>query len=67
MFWKAVLQNPTFRETFAELGLYNNVTPKVKSSLEKFVCLLYGRRQQESVNMVRKSKIFLQKYANDKK
>ena len=42
------------------------MTPEVKSSLEKFVCLLYGYKQQESVNMVRKS-IFLQKYANDKK
>ena len=67
MFWKMVVKNPTFVKTFvktfAELGLFNRVTPEIKSSRE--ICFLYGRKHQKSVNMVRKS-IFLQKYANDK-
>ena len=41
IFWKLIVKNPVFVDAFAELGLFNSVTPTVKTSLEKFICLLY--------------------------
>ena len=51
--WKLVLQNDKFLDTFSQLGLFNSVTDEVSNCLEKFVCALYGYKNETTVNNVR--------------
>ena len=50
--WKLVLQNKEFIETFSNLGLFTSVTEEVSDSLEKFICQLYGYKNESNVNKV---------------
>lgn len=40
--WKVLLAHPEFREMFIQLGSAPNVSTNLVTSLNKFVCLLYG-------------------------
>ena len=46
--WKLVFQNGIFLDAFSQLGLFNSVTDEVSKCLEKFVCALYGYKNETS-------------------
>ena len=46
--WKLVFQNGIFLDAFSQLGLFNSVTDEVS----KFVCALYGYKNETSSNNV---------------
>ena len=50
--WKLVFQNGIFLDAFSQLGLFNSVTDEVSKCLEKFVCALYGYKNETSSNNV---------------
>ena len=47
--WKLVLQNDEFLDAFSQLGLFSLVTDEVITSLEKFMCALYGYKNETTV------------------
>ena len=62
LIWKLLLKNDKFMEAFADLGLFSTVTGALKSTLEEFVCLMYGDKKLKKVNELR-YKLFQQKLA----
>ena len=46
--WKLVLQNDKFLDAFSQLGFFNSVNDEVSTCLEKFVCALYGYKNERS-------------------
>ena len=54
------MQNDEFLEAFSQLRLLNSVIDEVSNCLEKFVCALYGYKNETTVNKVR-VKIFQMK------
>ena len=65
LMWKILLKHQEFMQTFANLGLFSNVTEETRSQLERFVCLLYGGKSCTSVNEMR-SNIFRQRFSSGK-
>ena len=59
--WKHVKDNLTFLDLFANLGNSQGITSDQLAGLEHFVCTIFGRRQQHSVNEARKD-IFWEKF-----
>ena len=59
----SVLENKGFPDAFSQLGFFNSVTDEVRNCLKKFVCALYGYKN-ENVNNVR-VKMFQMKRIND--
>ena len=57
MIWKLLLKNDKFMEAFADLGLSSTATGALKSTLDEFVCLMYGDKKFKKVNELR-SKLF---------
>ena len=57
------MQNNGFPDAFSQLGFFNSVTDEVRNCLKKFVCALYGYKN-ENVNNVR-VKMFQMKRIND--
>ena len=49
-------------EAFADFGLFSTATDALKSTLEEFVCLMYGDKKFKKVNELR-SRLFQQKLA----
>ena len=62
MIWKLLLKNDKFMEAFADFGLFSTATGALKSTLEEFVCLMYGDKKFKKVNELR-STLFQQKLA----
>ena len=51
--WTLILQNEAFIDTFSNLKLFPSVTEEVSDSLGKFICQLYGYKNESSGNKVR--------------
>ena len=60
-FWKLLMENEEFIQTFTNLGLFGHVMEETRDELEKFVCLVYGNGKCTSVDQLR-AKIFQQKF-----
>ena len=65
LIWKFLLKHQEFLQTFANVGLFSNVTEQTRNQLERFVCLLYGGKICTNVNELR-SIIFRQKFSSGK-
>lgn len=64
--WKHVKENSAFLDLFASLGNSQSITSDQLAGLERFVCKIFGRKQQHSVNEARKD-IFWEKLEKDGK
>ena len=64
LIWKFLLNHQEFLQTFANLGLFNNVREQTRNQLERFVCL-YGGISSTNIHELR-SIIFRQKFSSGK-
>ncbi len=66
LYWKHVKENSAFLDLFATLANGQCITSDQLAWLEHFVCTIFGRRQQHTVNEARKE-IFGEKLEKDRK
>ena len=63
--WKLMNKHQEFMQTFANFGLFGNVTEETRHELERFVCMLYGGKKRTKINEMR-SFLFRQKFSKGK-
>ena len=66
LYWKHVKENSAFLDLFATLANGQCITSDQLAGLEHFVCTIFWRRQQHTVNEARKE-IFGEKLEKDRK
>ena len=64
--WRHLCKNEDFVSAFSSLGSTHDICTDVAKTIEKYVCVLYGRSKLKNVNEVRWS-IFWDKYNKEKK
>ena len=54
LIWKFFLKHQEFLQTFANFGLFSNITEQTRNQLERFLCLLYGGKSCFNINELSK-------------